>query len=128
MDTRNGTQRGTSNDNCLFIDVWSAQFGWLEAKEEEGTSLSKEEQDGMTEGNETGTENKTKKTFSGGGGRCIYKTRGRKFNFERGIYIHMKNGERENGFPIYVTNIQTQKRPKRNKNLEIKKGKEKRIA
>lgn len=45
---KNGTQRGTSNDNCLFIDVWSAQFGWLEAKEE-GTSL-KEEEDGMTEG------------------------------------------------------------------------------
>jgi hypothetical protein len=73
--------------------VWSAQFGWLEAKEEEGTSLSKEEQDGMTEGNETGTENKTKKTFSGGGGRCIYKTRGRKFNFERGIYIYEERGE-----------------------------------
>jgi hypothetical protein len=58
----------------------------------------------------------------------IYRTRGRKFNFERGIYIHMKNGERENGFPIYVTNIQTQKKAKRNKNFEIKKDKEKRIA
>jgi hypothetical protein len=73
----------------LFIDVWSAQFGWLEAKEEEGTSLSKEEQDGMTEGNETGTENKTKKTFSGGGGRCIYTGRAGENSILNGVYIYI---------------------------------------
>jgi hypothetical protein len=58
----------------------------------------------------------------------VYTRRAGENSILNGVYIYMKNGERENGFPIYVTNIQTQKRPKRNKNLEIKKGKEKRIA
>ena len=104
---KNGTQRGTSNDNCLFIDVWSAQFGWLEERRRS------EYQRGRR--NDGGEWNRYTETFSGGRGTG----RGRKFNFERGIWT----GRGEMVFPYMWRTHKQRRKKKRNKNININKRK-----
>lgn len=115
-----GTQRGTSNDNGLFIDVWSAQIR-LVVLFIKGNKKKKERnsKDGMTERNETGTHN----FLHGGGGgggtardagensifNGVYNTHGRESHTREKEISNW--GERKNSFPIYVTNIiQTEKK------------------
>ena len=120
-----GTQRGTSNDNCLFIDVWSAQIRvvvlFIKGNKKKKERNSK---DGMTERNETGTHNFLH--GGGGGGRGGTARDAGENSIFNGVYntrqSHTREkeisnwGERKNSFPIYVTNIiQTEKKWKRKK-------------
>ena len=118
-----GTQRGTSNDNCLFIDVWSAQIRvvvlFIKGNKKKKERNSK---DGMTERNETGTHNFLH--GGGGGGRGGTARDAGENSIFNGVYntrqSHTREkeisnwGERKNSFPIYVTNIiQTEKMKKK---------------
>lgn len=127
-----GTQRGTSNDNGLFIDVWSAQIR-LVVLFIKGNKKKKERnsKDGMTERNETGTHN----FLHGGGGgggtardagensifNGVYNTRGRESHTREKEISNW--GERKNSFPIYVTNIIQTEKKKNEKEKKLNKRK-----